>query len=331
MVGEDEIHSTAVDVEKVAQIFASHGCTLAVPTGKSLAPRTGPAHNVFGLGVLPEGEIGLIAFLTHTVELSGGVDHVVEIAAREDAVAMFSVVGLNVEVDGSVAFVGESIGQNPLHQFFLLNDMARGLRFDAGGKHAQELYSGVVCVGIMLGNLHGFELFEPGFLGDFVVSLVGIVFQMAHVGDVSHVAHFVAEVLQIAKHDVEGDGGASVPQVWVAVDGGPADVHANVGGVKGFESFFLSTQSVVDEERIVLRVEGFAHLFLFRLNFIFRFPKVGKLVFSPFRAFPRLGISVCFIFEYSQCWESLFLSFSRSPKVGKLIFWVVALSQGWEA
>jgi hypothetical protein len=55
-------------------------------------------------------------------------------------------------------------------------------------------------------------------------------------------------VLQVAEDEVEGDGGPCVSQMGIAVDCGSADVHANVGGMQGFETLFLSCQRVVDDE-----------------------------------------------------------------------------------
>ena len=50
---ENQVHSAAVNVKVIAQILTSHGRTLTVPTGEPIAPRTGPAHDMFGHGTLP--------------------------------------------------------------------------------------------------------------------------------------------------------------------------------------------------------------------------------------------------------------------------------------
>ena len=39
VVGEYKIHTSAVDVELLAEVFASHCCALAVPSGEAIAPR----------------------------------------------------------------------------------------------------------------------------------------------------------------------------------------------------------------------------------------------------------------------------------------------------
>src|SRR5574344_1394447 len=63
MVREYQVHSTAVNVEMVAEVFPSHGGAFAVPPRKSFAPMAGPAHNVFRLSGFPEGEIHLVVLL----------------------------------------------------------------------------------------------------------------------------------------------------------------------------------------------------------------------------------------------------------------------------
>ena len=72
--------------------------------------------------------------------------------------------------------------------------------------------------------------------------------EVAHVGDVADVAHLVAEVLEVAEDDVEGDGRACVAEVGVAVDGGAADIHAHPPLMQGAEELFLTAQSIVNQQ-----------------------------------------------------------------------------------
>ena len=137
----------------------------------------------------------------------------------------------DVEVNGAVAFVGKSVGEDFLYQLFLFDDVPRRLWFNAGRKHVEQLHGSMIGVGIMLCNLHGLKLFESRFLSNLVIAIVCIVFKMPHIGDVSHVAHLVTQVLQVAKHDVEGDGRSCMTQMRVAIYGGSAYIHAHAGGV----------------------------------------------------------------------------------------------------
>ena len=46
VVRENQIHAATVNIKVAAQVLASHGSTLAVPSWETIAPRTRPAHDV---------------------------------------------------------------------------------------------------------------------------------------------------------------------------------------------------------------------------------------------------------------------------------------------
>ena len=71
-------------------------------------------------------------------------------------------------------------------------------------------------------------------------------FQVADVGNVAYITHFVAQVAQVAEDEVKGDGRTGVAQVGVTVDGGPADIHAHVRSMQGNELLLLAGQCIVD-------------------------------------------------------------------------------------
>jgi len=58
----------------------------------------------------------------------------------------------------------------------------------------------------------------------------GILLQMSHVGDIAHVAHFIADVGQIAEKHIESDGRTCMSQMSVTIDGRAAHVHADAFG-----------------------------------------------------------------------------------------------------
>ena len=192
MVGEHEVHAAAVDVERLAEIFAPHSGAFEMPAGEAFAPGRGPVHDMLRGSLLPEGEVHRIVLLLLAVEGAGGVLQLFDVAARELAVMMVAVIFLDVEIDRSAAFVGITRFKNLLHIFDLLYDMARGVRLDRGGKHVERLHVVVVVVEIMLHHFHRFETFETRFLGDLVFARIGVMLEMAHVGDVAHIAHLVA-------------------------------------------------------------------------------------------------------------------------------------------
>ena len=203
---------------------------------------------MFGLCLLPEGEVGLVAFLSHAVEFAAGVLDILQCTAGEYAVSVFFVVGLYVEVDGSVRLVCEAVVEDLAHQFLLFDDMSGGVGFYAGWQHVECLHGLVVAVGVILRYLHGLQLFQAGFLLYLVIALVGIVLQMSHVSDVTHIAHLVTQMLQVAEQDVKRDGRAGMSQMWIAIDGGSADIHADMRRVDGLEALLLTSERIVDEK-----------------------------------------------------------------------------------
>ena len=151
------------------------------------------------LGLLPQGEVGLVTLFSHAVKLAAGILHVVKVAAGEYAVTVVFVVFRRVEVYASVALVGIAVVKDLLHQLLLLYDVAGGVRLDAGRQHVEGGHRVVVAVGVILRYLHRFELFEARFLGYLVLALVGVVLKMAYVGDIADVSYLVAEMFQVAE------------------------------------------------------------------------------------------------------------------------------------
>ena len=100
MVGEDEVHAATVDVEVVAKILARHSRALTVPSREAIGDELAvagravglhtvlvlevdvPAHDVLGLRLLPQGEVGLVALLPHPGQLARVVDDVLQVAVR---------------------------------------------------------------------------------------------------------------------------------------------------------------------------------------------------------------------------------------------------------
>ena len=135
---------------------------------------------------------------------------------------------LDIEIDRSLAHVSEAIVEDLLHKGDLLDDVARGVRFDAGRQYVERLHRMVVAQGVILDNLHRLQLLEACFLGDLVLTLIRVMLQMANIGDVTHVAYLVAQVSQIAEQKIERDGGTSMTEMRVAINGWSADIHADV-------------------------------------------------------------------------------------------------------
>ena len=105
---------------------------------------------------------------------------------------VFLVILLHVEVDRTVALVGKTVVENLLNELLLLDDVARSVRLDARRQHVERLHGSVIAVGVVLCYLHRLELLQACLLLNLVVALVSVVLQVAHIGDVAHIAHLIA-------------------------------------------------------------------------------------------------------------------------------------------
>ena len=147
---------------------------------------------MLGLCLLPQGKVSLVLLLADTGQFTTLILDILQRTTTQDAVLKLLVVGLDIEIDGAIRFVGKTIVQNLLYQLLLLDDMTCSMRFDRRAQHVQRIHILMVAVGIVLGNLHRLQLFQTSLLGYLVLTLVGIVFQMTYVGDVTDVAHLIA-------------------------------------------------------------------------------------------------------------------------------------------
>ena len=240
VVGEDEVQSAAMDVELLAEVLGAHRRALHVPPGESFGPWAGPMHDMLGAGFLPEGEVIAVLLLGLSIQLACLGDDIVEVAAGELAIRKILGVLLHVHIDGAVGDIGIAAVEYLLHKSNLLDDMSRGVRFDRRGQDVERRHVAMVAVGVILDDLHRLQLLQPGFLSYLVLAFVGVVLEVTHIGDVTHVAHLVAEVHQIPVEYVERDCRAGVSQMGVTVHGRTADIHAYVSFVQRFEGFFVT-------------------------------------------------------------------------------------------
>ena len=75
-----QVHTAAVDVEPLAQVFGAHGRTLHEPAGDAVAPGRRPAHDMLRRSLLPEGEIARMALVALPVQLARVRQNIVEVA-----------------------------------------------------------------------------------------------------------------------------------------------------------------------------------------------------------------------------------------------------------
>ncbi len=119
---------------------------------------------------------------------------------------MHLVILLNVEVNRAITLIGKATFQYLLHQFLLFDDMSCSVGFNAWGQYIKPCHRLMITPCVVLGYLHGLQLFESSFLFNLIIAFVSIMFEMPHVGDVAHVAHFITKMLQISEEQIKGDG-----------------------------------------------------------------------------------------------------------------------------
>ena len=99
VVGEDQVHATTMDVKLFAEILSSHSSALCMPAWEAFAPRAGPAHDVLGLCLLPEGKVQWTTLLILTIESTRIAQHVFDAASTQLTIVKALVILLYVEVD----------------------------------------------------------------------------------------------------------------------------------------------------------------------------------------------------------------------------------------
>ena len=248
MMGEHKVHTTSMNVEVIAEILASHGSALAVPSWESVAPWTWPSHDMLGRSFLPQGKVHLIALLTHSIKFTAIIDDIIKISSGKNTILMVFVIFLNVEIYRTVALIGISICHNLLHEFFLLDDMSSGMRLDTRREHIERIHGMMIAVGVILCYLHRLKLFEACLLLNLVVTLVGIMLKVTHISDVTHIAHLISEMLEITEKDIECNSRTGMSKVRIAIYCWSADIHSDIWRMYRFETLLLSAERVINQK-----------------------------------------------------------------------------------
>ena len=235
VVRENQIQTAAVDVKLLTKVLGSHRGALHMPSGETFAPRARPVHNMFRARFLPQRKVVTVFLFALSVQLTRIGHNVVEIAAGELAVRKILGVFLHVHIHRSVGHIGIALIQDLLHERNLLDDVSRSVRLDGRRQDVQRCHVAVVAVGVELHYFHRLQLLQTRFLGNLVLSFVCIVLQVTHIRDIAHVAHFVAQILQIAIEHIKRDRRARMTQMGIAVHRRSADIHTHMSFVERFE------------------------------------------------------------------------------------------------
>ena len=164
---------------------------------------------------------------------------------------MVVVVFFNIKIYRALIFVSVTGIKNLVDQVDLFDDVPGSVRLDRRWQYVELLHIFVVTIDVILHNLHGFELLNPCFFAHFILAFVGIIFQMPDIGNIAHIAHFVANVLQVAEYQVEGDGRPRMTQMGIAIHRRAANVKPDVRRMNGFKFFLFARKRVVKRENLL--------------------------------------------------------------------------------
>jgi hypothetical protein len=85
------------------------------------------------------------------------------------------------------------------------------------------------------------------------VAFVGVIFEVAHIGNVAYVPDFVSEELQVSGHHIEAQERPDVPKMHVIVDCRAANIHSDPARMDGLKFFLFSAQRVSQLDGIFLK------------------------------------------------------------------------------
>ena len=245
VVGEGVVHAAAVQVEVLAVVLHGNAGALNVPAGIAHTPRRVPFQGLIlelGLGE-PQHEVVLVALvgvLLHA--LADAHSQILLVVVVEDIVAL-QLAGIEVHVAaGHIGVAGvDELGDDP----DIVVDQAGGGLHHVGALDVQLPAVAEERIGVVLGDLHDGLMLALGALEHFVLALVGIGGQVAHVGDVHDAVHVVARVAQVLLQHVLHDVGAQVADVGEVVHRGAAGVHLHMAGDMGLELLFLMGGGII--------------------------------------------------------------------------------------
>ena len=162
-----------------------------------------------------------------------------QIATREFTVVVILVILLNIEIYRAVGFIGITCIENALNEIYLLHDVPRSVWLDRWSQDIELLHSFVVTLGIVVRHLHRLQLLKASLLCDLILSLIGIMLQMAYIGNVANIAHLISQMGEVTVQNIESNCRTGVSQMCVTVNSRAADIKSNVSFVNRFEYFFF--------------------------------------------------------------------------------------------
>ena len=131
-----------------------------------------------------------------------------------------------------------------------LGDVVGRLRHDLRPQDVELLAVDEELVRVALGEHERIDVLAPRGDGHLVLAAdVRVAHQVPDVGDVHHLLHLVAEVLEGAARDIRGEIRVQVADVLVVVDGRAAVVHGEAAGPQRREVTHRARGAVVQADR----------------------------------------------------------------------------------
>ncbi len=251
------VHPAAVNVKMLTQIVHTHGAALDVPARIAASPGGIPDHGLaleFAPGE-PEDEVPGVLLVR--IRFHPGLLILLTLQQRE-----LPVIGklCGVEVDVSAGVVGVTGILDPLDQIdHLLN--VRGRTAHHGGPPDVEAIDVVEeRFREEVRDLPDALALLPGTPDDLVLTLVGVVGEVTHIGDVHDVLHLVAEVLEGASQLVFEDVGSQISDMRKVVHRGTAGVHADLALFNRDEGLYGTAEGVEQAQCHEFLLKRWCHL-----------------------------------------------------------------------
>src|SRR5574344_73451 len=200
------------------------------------------------LRLFPEREVIRRPLVALSVQRPCTFKGVIKITAGKYAVMEIPVIFLDIEIDAAVAFVGIAGRKNLLYCLNLLDNMSGSPRLDGRRRHVEPAHGLMVAQRIFLNNLHRLKLFQTCLLGNLVLPLIGVMFEMPDIGNIADIPYLISEMPQQFAQDIESDTRACMPEMRVTVYSRAADIHSDMPRVDRDKYFFLPRQRVCEPE-----------------------------------------------------------------------------------
>ncbi len=132
---------------------------------------------------------------------------------------------LHIEIDRAIALVSKTVFKNGLHQLNLLNDVTRSGWFNAGREHIELSHVLAITECVSLNHFHWLKLVEFCFGCNFIIPFVGIIYQMANIGDIPDIPYPISKMPEIAINQIERDGRTGMTQMGMSINGWATNIH----------------------------------------------------------------------------------------------------------